>query len=287
MTDMTGKTVLITGATSGIGEATARALARAGAHVFVHGPNAQQGESVVADIRKSSGNSAVEFVEADFSSLAAVRALAAEIKRRVPKLDVLINNAGRTELKRVLTADGFETMFGVNHLAPFLLTNLLLDTLKASAPARIVIVSSSAHKGKPLDFDNLNFENGGFSTWAGYHNTKLCNMLFMRALAKRLDGTGVTVNCLHPGVVRTRIGQSQDNPLFQKIVTGLIMLFCISPEKGAQTSVYLASAAEVAGVSGKYFAKCKAIPPHPSALDEVAAEKLWALSAKTVGLAVS
>lgn len=283
MAGMAGKTVLITGATNGIGEATARALAAKGAQVFIHGRSAPKGEAVVAAIRKHTGNPAVEFVQADFASLSSVRALAAEIKRRAPRLDVLINNAGRAAMKRALTEDGFESMFGVNHLAPFLLTNLLLGHIKASAPARIVIVASDAHKGKPLDFDNLNFEKGGFGFWSGYHASKLCNMLFALALAKRVAGTGVTANALHPGVVRTGIGMD-GAPAIGKVMAKLVGLFFISPEEGAKTSIYLASAPEVDGVSGKYFDKCRPVKPHPPALDEAAAERLWTLSATLVGM---
>lgn len=283
MAGMNGKTILVTGGTNGIGEATARALAGLGARVMVHGRSVQKGQSVVDAIKKSSGNNAVEFVQGDFASLASVRAMAEEVKRRVPKLDVLVNNAGRAAMARTLTADGFESMFGVNHLAPFLLTNLLLDTVKAAAPSRIVIVASDAHKGKQVNFDNLNFEKGGFGFWPGYHQSKLCNMLFALALNKRLQGTGVTVNALHPGAVRTGIG-TDGAPAAAKIFAKLIGLFFISAEEGAKTTVHLATSPDVATTSGQYFDKSKPVKPHPSALDEAAAEKLWAISAKMVGL---
>jgi NAD(P)-dependent dehydrogenase (short-subunit alcohol dehydrogenase family) len=282
MVEMSGKTVLVTGATNGIGEATARALAAKGAHVFVHGRNPAKGRAAVEAIKKATGNRAVEFVGADFAQLSEVRAMAQEMLRRAPTLDVLVNNAGRAQFTRTLTKDGFEAVFGVNHLAPFLLTNLLLDRLKERAPSRIIVLASNQHRGPQLDFDDLNVENK-FSFNRAYRQSKLANMLFMRALAKRLEGSGVTVNALHPGVVRTGIAM-EGLPFWGRLLAGLVHPFLISADQGAKTSVYLASAPEVAGLSGRYFDKCKVAAQSAESQDDAAAEKLWAVSEKLVGL---
>jgi NAD(P)-dependent dehydrogenase (short-subunit alcohol dehydrogenase family) len=284
MASMTGKTVLVTGATNGIGEATARGLAAMGARVFVHGRNPAKGAAVVEAIKAATRNPAVEFVGADFGSLSEVRAMTQEMLRRAPKLDVLVNNAGRGQIKRTVTKDGFEAMFGVNHLAPFLLTNLLLGRIKENTPARVVVVASTAHWGPQLDFDDLNVERR-FNIRRAYHRSKLANMLFARVLAKRLAGTGVTVNALHPGVVRTGIALEGAPAVLRVLGQTLIHPFLISPEEGAKTSIYLASAPEVASVTGGYFDKCKAAPQSAESQDDAAAEKLWAVSEKLVGLA--
>jgi NAD(P)-dependent dehydrogenase (short-subunit alcohol dehydrogenase family) len=282
MTDMTGKTVLVTGATNGVGEATATALAAKGARVLVHGRNADKGATVVAAIKRVSHNDAVEFVAGNLADLASVRAMAAEVLARAPRLDVLVNNAGGLYTKRSVTMDGFESSFGVNHLAPFLLTNLLLDRLKASAPARIVNVSSVVHKSGRVDFDDLQSERK-YSFMGAYSQSKLANILFTRALTKRLQGTRVTANALHPGAVRSGLGQQGGGAT--KLLSRVIGVFFLSPEQGARTSVYLSSAPEVEGISGDYFAKCKNEALAGAALDDAAAEKLWSISAKMCGLA--
>ena len=281
--NMAGKVCLITGATNGIGLAAAQALAKRGAQILVHGRDAEKGAGVVAALKRASGNQNIAFVQADFASLAEVRKLADTVKSRVPRLDVLINNAGLFALKRTLTKDGYETTFAVNHLAPFLLTNLLLDTLKASAPSRIVVVSSAGHRGPPLDFDDLQSEQH-YRSMRAYQCSKLANLLFTRALAKRLDGTAVTVNALHPGLINTGIGGK---------VTGIATLllratFAVigkSPEEGARACVYLAASPEVAEVTAGYFIDEKRAEPSAQAQDEAVAERLWAVSAQLVGLA--
>jgi NAD(P)-dependent dehydrogenase (short-subunit alcohol dehydrogenase family) len=280
--DMTGKTVLVTGATNGIGLETAKGLAALGAHVLVHGRSAERGAAALDEIKKAVPAAKVEFVKADLSSLAGVRGLAEEVLRRSPKLDVLVNNAGGIFTTRTITADGIETTLAVNHLAPFYLTNLLLDRIKASAPARIVTVASSAHRGKHIHFDDLNTEKN-FPPGGPYGQSKLANILFARALAMRLAGTGVTSNSLHPGAVRT--GFAKDATGITKVAMALLRPFFISPEAGARTSIYLASSPEVEGVSGKYFASRQKTAPSQAAQDDVAAEKLWAVSEKLVGLA--
>ena len=278
---MTGKTVLVTGATSGIGEATARALAADGAQVLVHGRNRAKGATVVEKIKTGNPGAAVEFVEADFAELASVRALAAEVLKRTPRLDVLINNAGGTYAKRELTADGFEMTFGTNHLAHFLLTNLLLDRIKASAPARIVNVSSAGHRLGRIDFDDLQGAHG-YSFVQAYGQSKLANILFTRALARRLEGTSVTANALHPGAVRTGLGMNNTGPM--TIIIKLGQGFILPPAKGARTSIYLASSPEVERVTGAYFANCKEVKPSAAALDDAVAERLWRVSAELTAL---
>jgi NAD(P)-dependent dehydrogenase (short-subunit alcohol dehydrogenase family) len=281
-TAMEGKTVLITGANSGIGKAAARALAKMGARVVISGRDRPALETALADIRSASGNNRVEMLVADLSSQKEVRRLAAEFKQTFGRLDVLLNNAGVILSRRTVTVDGLETTFAVNHLAPFLLTAFLRDALVASAPARVVTVASEAHRQTAgLDFDDLQHEHRYFAN-SVYSQSKLANILFTRALARRLAGTGVTANCLHPGVVATGWGAGGD-------VTGpfdwamrLARPFMMSPEKGARTSVYLASSPDVADVTGQYFAKCKPKQTSPAGCDDDAAERLWAVSAKLV-----
>jgi NAD(P)-dependent dehydrogenase (short-subunit alcohol dehydrogenase family) len=270
---MNGKTILVTGATDGIGTQTALELARMGAKVIVHGRNPQRGESTVRDIRRQSGNDNITFEQADFASLAQVRALAARINERNDRLDVLINNAGVSMRKRELSEDGFEMTFAVNHLAHFLLTNLLLDLLKASAPSRVVIVSSQSHRGGRLDFDDLQSEKQ-FGGYDAYSDSKLFNVMFAVELAERLRGTSVTSNSLHPGVIATKL-----------LHAGFPGMSGISLEEGAALSVYLASSDEVAGVTGKYYSNGR-VASHASAADDPALrQRLWDISAKLCGLA--
>ena len=275
---MNGKICLITGANAGIGKVTALALARKGATVVMVCRDRTRGEAACADIKQLSGNPNVELLLADLSSQAQIRTLAAEFKSRHERLDVLLNNAGLYMATRTLTADSIETTFAVNHLAYFLLTHLLLDVLKQSAPARIINVSSGAHKRGKIDFNNLQGEQSYSGVYA-YSNSKLANILFTRELARRLAGTNVTANCLHPGVVATHIFHSTP-----KVIDWLVQMFAMSPENGAQTSIYLASSPEVAGVSGKYFYQQQEKMPRPAALDDEVAGRLWTVSAQLTGL---
>jgi NAD(P)-dependent dehydrogenase (short-subunit alcohol dehydrogenase family) len=280
---MTGRICLITGATSGIGLVTARELAARGATVALVGRDEARARAAVEAIRQQTGNSEVDYLLADFSSQAAIRGLAEAFRRRYGALHVLVNNAGVICWGRRETVDKLEMTFAVNHLAPFLLTNLLLDTLRASAPARVVTVASDAHTGATIPFDDLQQTQGNYQWLRVYGQSKLANIMFTYALARRLAGSGVTANALHPGVVATRIYRSK-NPLFNFATTRVIPVFALSPEKGARTSVYLASSPEVASVSGQYFVKCKPKRSSKTSYDEAAQERLWAISEQLTGL---
>ena len=281
--DMTGKTVVITGGNSGIGFETAVGLARAGARVLVTARDRARGEAAVAAIAERSGSDAVELVVFDLASLASVRAGAAEILDRCSRLDVLVNNAGIVLSERTVTPDGLEATFAVNHLGHFLLTELLLDRLKTSAPSRVVNVASTAHKGAPrgLDFTDLQTEQR-YRAMPVYSKSKLANIYFTTELARRLAGTGVTVNCLHPGTVATGYGRDGDTKGVFAFGLKVIKPFVLTPERGARTSVYLASSPEVAGVSGQYFVKCRPRTPSKAARDDGAAARLWEASEKLV-----
>lgn len=281
MAELSGRTCLVTGATHGIGRATAEALAREGATVLVHGRDSAIVGVVCRELLRSTGGAHVEGVVADFSSLAAVRRLAAEVSARYERLDVLVNNAGTSAPKRRLTRDGHEWLFGVNHLAPFLLTTLLLDKLKASAPARIVNVASRAYRRGALDFDDLSWQRRKYNGLQAYGASKLANVLFTLELARRLEGTGVTANCLHPGVVATNIFNHLG--FVGRVFTLLARPVLLKPQDGAKTSVYLARAPEVASISGKYFDECRETPLEPMARDEAAARRLWEQSEALVG----
>ncbi|MEP7200110.1 MAG: SDR family oxidoreductase [Chloroflexota bacterium] len=278
---MSGKVCLVTGATAGIGQVTARVLAQQGATVIVVGRNREKSERTVAQIAQQTGNPHVEYLLADLSSLNAVRKLAAEFKRRQQQLHALVNNAGAIFLSRHVSADGLEMTFALNHLSYFLLTALLLDTLKASAPARIVNVSSRVHRTAHLNFDDLQNQHG-YSGQNVYAQSKLANILFTYELARRLDGTGITANALHPGVVATDF--AKNNGVLGRIIRLALNPFSISVEEGAQTNVYLASAPEVEGVTGKYFVDCKAVPSSPASYDVDAARQLWQVSEQLCGL---
>lgn len=272
---MTGQLCMITGATSGIGEVTALEVARLGARLILVGRNAEKGAATLKRIKEATGNNQLEFMRADFSELAQVRQLAQAFEERYAGLDVLINNACAVFMKRQESVDGFEMTFAVNHLAPFLLTNLLLDRLKTNAPARIVNVSSDAHHQGKMYFDDLQLKEG-YSMMRAYAQSKLANILFTYELDKRLSGTGVTVNALHPGFVRTNLGGNHG--WLSKILLPIVFLFAKSREDGAQTSIYLATSAEVEGVSGKYFVKQKAKRSSRISYDEANAQRLWGLS---------
>jgi len=275
------KTILVTGATSGIGFEAARAMAGMGHRVLLHGRTEARGRSAIEAIKREVPSADVSLVCADFSSLAHVRRLAEEVATRHPRLDVLLNNAGSAWFMRTLTRDGYESTFAVNHLAPFLLTCLLLERLKASAPARIVTVASAAHRRAELDFDDL-MNVKDYKVMHAYGRSKLANILFTRALARRLAGTGVTANALHPGVVRTHIGQRN---FLARIVGQLVMLAIAVPAtEGAKTSIYLATSPEVEGQSGGYYKDSRLTTPTQAAQDDAAAERLWEESEHLTGL---
>jgi NAD(P)-dependent dehydrogenase (short-subunit alcohol dehydrogenase family) len=274
--DMTGKTVVITGGNSGIGLETAVALARAGAKVLITARDRARGEAAVADIRTRSGRDDVNLVVFDLGSIASIREGATATLQRCARIDVLVNNAGLVLSDRRETADGFEVTFGVNHLGHFILTELLLDRIKQSAPARIVNVASTAHKGarKGLDFEDLQSARS-YRGMLVYSKSKLANIYFTTELARRLAGTGVTVNCLHPGTVATGYARDGDASGILAFGIKVIKPFILSAEKGARTSVYLASSPDVAGVTGQYFVKCRARKPSAVARDDEAARRLW------------
>lgn len=276
--DMSGKVCLITGANAGIGRVTAERLAALGATVVMVCRNRQKGEAALKEIRAKSGNANIELLVADLSSQAEIRGLAEQFKATHRRLDVLLNNAGVYLPDRQLSVDGLEMTFAVNHLAYFLLTNLLLEVLKESAPSRIVSVSSEAHKYGKVEFDNLQGERE-YKGIPAYSNSKLENILFTRELARRLAGTRVTANSLHPGAVATSIFRNTPKP-----IEWLIKLLTMSPEKGAGTSVYLATSGEVEGISGKYFEKKLEKYPSRLAQDDELARKLWEVSEQLTGL---
>jgi NAD(P)-dependent dehydrogenase (short-subunit alcohol dehydrogenase family) len=277
---MNGKVCVVTGATSGIGKAAATALARLGAQIVLAGRDRGRAEATAAEIA-ALGTLPPTVEIADLASLEQVRALAGRLAA-LERVDVLINNAGLVLGERRVTPDGYEHVFAVNHLAPFLLTNLLLPKLTASAPARVITVTSDAHSAAKLDLDDPNSERG-WDSWRSYANSKLANILFTRELARRLDGTGVTANCAHPGVVRTGFGR-EGKPLLRLGVT-LARPFFASPERGADTIVYLASSPDVAGQTGGYYVKRQRQEPSAAARDDAAARRLWEISEKLTGLA--
>ncbi|PTL81686.1 short-chain dehydrogenase [Vitiosangium sp. GDMCC 1.1324] len=279
---MQEKVCLITGATSGIGLESARALARQGATVVLSGRDPGRGEAALAEVRRTVPDAKLDLLLADLTSMASVRKLAGDFQRKYSRLDVLLNNAGLMLDRRKVTPDGFEATLATNHLSHFLLTHLLLDVLKASGASRVVNVASDAHRMGSLDFlDDLQAERG-YSGMKVYGNSKLANILFTRGLKRRLEGTKVTTNSLHPGVVRTGFGLNSEG-IFKHIVK-LAGPFMLSAEGGARTSVYLASSPEVEGVSGKYFAKSKVAKESRAAQDDAAAEKLWQKSAELTGV---
>jgi NAD(P)-dependent dehydrogenase (short-subunit alcohol dehydrogenase family) len=278
---MNGKVCLVTGATAGIGLATARELARLGARVIGVGRSPERCQLAAQQIREEACASDVEYLTADLSSQAEVRRLARDVKDTTSRLDVLVNNAGCICVKRQETVDGLEMTFALNHLAYFLLTDLLLDLIKSSAPARIVSVASAAHQGCAVNFDDLQGKTR-YGGWRAYQQSKLANILFTRELAHRLEGTGVTANALHPGYVKTQIFRVEG--VIGWLLRRAADLFAISPEAGAKTSIYLASSPEIEGVTGRYFVRQKAVGSSPASLDDATARRLWEVSEELTGL---
>jgi NAD(P)-dependent dehydrogenase (short-subunit alcohol dehydrogenase family) len=279
--DWKKRTIVVTGATSGIGRATALELARLDSRLILVGRDAGRAEETVAAIRKATGRKDVEVVRGDFARQAEVRRVAGELLARTEAIHVLVNNAGVTLMKRSATPDGLETTFAVNHLAYFLLTGLLLPRLQAAAPgARIVNVASDAHRWGPLDFDDLQSEKS-YSGLRVYGRSKTANLLFTQELARRLAGSGVTVNAAHPGAVATRLGRGSGAGL--DLLQRFLGLFMRSPERGAETSIHLARAPELEGVSGRYYADCREKQPLPHASDPALAKRLWEVSEQLTG----
>jgi retinol dehydrogenase-14 len=278
---MAGKVVLITGGTGGIGKATAIGLARMGARVGITGRDLARAEQAVADIRSASGNPAVDAFAADMTSQAEVRRLAAAVLSAYPRLDVLINNVGGFWAHRHPTPDGLERTFALNHLAPFLLTNLLLDRLKASAPVRVVTVSSGAQSMGRIDFDDLQGVRN-YSGQRAYNQSKLANVMFTIELARRVDGTGITANAVHPGVVRTNFG-AEDQAWFFALISRVARPLLKTPAQGAQTPIYLASSPAVDGVTGQFFANRKPKTANRVAYNTEMTARLWQVSAHLVG----
>lgn len=278
---MSERVVVVTGASSGIGRALAAGLARDGARVGLVCRDPRRGGETVAELEALGGGGAVDLFLADLASQKEIRRLADELLERYPRIQVLVNNAGVIEARRTTTVDGLETVFAVNHLAYYLLTRLLLERLAASAPARIVNVASGAHRGARLDWDDLQNERG-YSAFRVYGESKLANLLFTYELARRLEGTGVTANAVHPGWVGTRFGTHNGT-------VGLLMgvagrLLARSPEKGAETPLYLARSPDVAGVSGRYFFDCREAASSPASHEREAQARLWEESARLTGL---
>jgi NAD(P)-dependent dehydrogenase (short-subunit alcohol dehydrogenase family) len=276
------KICLITGANSGIGKATALGLAKMGATVVMVCRDHRRGEEARAEIKAASNNPSIDLMVADLSSQVTIRQIAQDFQKKYQQLHVLVNNAGVALMKRSLTVDGLETTFAVNHLAPFLLTNLLLDMLKASAPSRIINVSSSAHMRSRIDFDDLQ-EEKNFSMFRAYNQSKLANVLFTYELAKKLKETGVTVNALHPGVVRTNLGR--DATGIVRLGFSVIQPFIKTPEQGAATCVYLASSPEVERVTGKYFVNNNDVSSSKESYNETVARRLWEVSEQLTQIA--
>jgi retinol dehydrogenase 14 len=281
---MAGKTVLITGGTAGIGKATALGLATMGAHVAITGRDPARTEAAAGEIHAAGGGQVDAFV-ADLSSQSEVRRLAGEVLQRLSRIDVLVNNAGGYWNTRHITVDGLEHTFALNHLAPFLLTHLLLDRLTHSAPARVVTVSSHAHADGRIDFDDLQGERS-YSGARAYNQSKLANVLFTYELARKLQGTSITANALHPGVVNTSFG-ADDPAGVQRLLVPFMRPFMKTPAQGAATPIHLASEPDLEQVTGRYFANSKPKKSSQRSYDEATAARLWQVSADLVGLSAA
>jgi NAD(P)-dependent dehydrogenase (short-subunit alcohol dehydrogenase family) len=271
----------VTGATSGIGKETARVLAHQGGTLILVGRNLEKTAATVEEFKREADTPHIEYLLADLSSQEEIRRLAEGFKSRHNRLDVLVNNAGEYYLWRQESVDGIEMSFALNHIGYFLLTNLLLDVMLASAPARIINVSSGSHLRATLDFDKLR-RRRGFSGMKAYGQSKLANVFFTYELARRLEGTGVTVNALHPGFVATHMGDNIG--WIVRVLRPLMNLWAISVEEGAETVIYLATSPEVEGVTGKYFFRCKPVSSSAYSYDEAVAKQLWVLSEEMTGL---
>jgi retinol dehydrogenase-12 len=286
MTDLSGQVAVVTGGNSGIGKETAAALAGMGAHVIIAARNPGKAAAAVQELQQRAPHATVEHLPLDLASFASVRAFAGTFNARFDRLDVLANNAGGTLHKRTVTEDGHETQFQVNHLSHFLLTALLRERLEAAPAARVINVSSTGHTfaRHGLDFDDLDCERHKYRGFLVYCHTKLANVLFTRELARRLDGTNVTANAVHPGYVRSKFAREGD---MGRVVGAFMILgrpFAISSEAGARTSIYLASSPDVDGITGQYFYKCRVAKPSDAALDDAAAKRLWDVSAELTGV---
>jgi NAD(P)-dependent dehydrogenase (short-subunit alcohol dehydrogenase family) len=274
------KLIMITGANAGIGKIAALELARQGATIVMVCRSLERGKAAQQEIKQASGNDRVDLLIADLSVQADIHQLASAFKQKYERLDVLINNAGAIFDQRQETADGLERTFALNHMGYFLLTDLLLDVLKASAPARIVNVSSNAHRRGSINFDDLQRKKN-YGAFPAYSDSKLANVLFTYELARRLEGSGVSTNALHPGFVNTNFGSTMSSiPAF--FINIISRLFAMSPEKGAETIVYLASSPEVEGVTGKYFVEKKATRSSKESYDEAVAKRLWEVSEQLI-----
>lgn len=280
---MNGKTVVITGGNAGIGKATALALAKKDANVLVTSRSETKAKEAVAEIKKATGNENVDFVTIDLSSQKSVRESSEKIKAKCPKIDVLINNAGCYVSDLQLNADGLEMQFATNHLGHFLLTNLLMDNLKAAEKARIINLASIAHKyTRVLNLDDINYQTEEYGGWKSYSRSKFCNILFTNELARRLEGTGITANAVHPGGVRTEIAEKNVN-WFTKLGWILSKPLMVPVEKGAETSIHLASSPEAEGVTGGYWVKSKKFFSNRPSQDPETAKALWKKSEELVG----
>ncbi|HEY5207827.1 MAG TPA: SDR family oxidoreductase [Stellaceae bacterium] len=280
---MQGKVCVITGATSGLGLEAAERLAKLGARLVLVGRDRARGDAAVRRLQQAVPGVAVRIHYADLSLMSEMKRVATEIRDAEPRIDVLINNAGAMFASRHVTEEGLELTFALNHMAYFIITNILLDRLRAAAPSRIVCTASIAHRGQDLDFADLQ-SSRNYGAMKVYGRSKLANILFTRELARRLTGTGVTANCLHPGFVATRFGSG--NGLLTRIGVRIAMLGAIRVEKGAETIVYLASSPAVAGVSGGYYQKSQLTQPSAQARSAESALRLWAESARLSGMAV-
>lgn len=278
---MVGRTVLVTGGTAGIGRAAALELARRGAAVVIVGRNRRRGKAAIAQMEQETGEARHHFLPADLATLAGVRRLAAEVRDRFDDLDVLFNNAGGFFLRRRLTEDGYERTFALNHLAPFLLTHLLLDTLGRSKSPRIVTTSSGAHRSGEIELEDLHLESR-YRPWLAYAQSKLANVLFTRELARRLEGDGIPCNCFHPGLVATNL--ASDMPLVRPFAKLFLRIFGKSPAAGARSGVYLASAPEADRFNGEYFYQGRPVRPKLPPGEEETSRRLWAISEELTAL---